>query len=624
MAFVTADRVQDISTTTGTGSITVSGAAPSGFRTFSAVLSVGDTFYYAIQNPSAGEWETGLGTYSSANTFARTTVYASSNSNAAVNFSAGVKDVFLTFLASRTVQVDGAGSPTNGVGTGGGSAISVSDEGTLLTSGVTSVNFTGAGVTATNSGAAVTVNISGGSGGGGSGSYTRTSITATAGQTSFSASYTAGYVQVYLNGVLLNAADYTATSGTAIVLAAAATAGDIVEVVSWSVAFAAGTLAWQGVQTTSFTAIANNAYPVNTTSAPVTVTLPASPTAGSVVLVSDYAGTAPYNPITIAPNGSNLNGTTTSFVLNSRRASTSFVYIDATQGWVPYFGAVFPVVPSYTASYLVVAGGGGGGFYGGGGGAGGMLQGTMTLYANTTYSAVVGAGGAGGYAATSNATAKGANGGDSTLAGVVTTAVGGGGGGSDETPTAYTGQPSSGGSGGGGLASPTSSQALGASGTSGQGNAGGNGGTGTVSTNACAGGGGAGAAGSNVGASNNGSAGGAGATSAVTGATLTYAGGGGGGGYSAGTGGAGGSGGGGAGGSGGSPGTAGTANTGGGGGGGSRLAPNSYAGGAGGSGVVILSVPTMYFTGLVSGSPTITTNGSNTIIKFTSSGSYLA
>ena len=65
-------------------------------------------------------------------------------------------------------------------------------------------------------------------------SYTRTSFTATGGQTSFSVSYSAGYVQVYVNGVLLNAADYTATSGSAVVLATACAAGDIVEFVAYA------------------------------------------------------------------------------------------------------------------------------------------------------------------------------------------------------------------------------------------------------------------------------------------------------------------------------------------------------------------------------------------------------
>lgn len=110
MAFVLADRVWDTSTTTGTGALTLSGSAPNNFRAFSAVLSVGDTCYYSIRNQAANEFEEGLGTYSSANTLTRTTVYSSSNSNSAVSLSAGTKDVFISFLANRTVVLDGSGN----------------------------------------------------------------------------------------------------------------------------------------------------------------------------------------------------------------------------------------------------------------------------------------------------------------------------------------------------------------------------------------------------------------------------------------------------------------------------------------------------------------------------------
>ena len=112
MAFITADRVRDTSTTAGSGSFSVSGTAPSGYRTFSAVLSVSDTFYYSIQHQTLDEWEVGLGTYSSANTFARTTVYSSSNAGSAVTFSAGTKDVFITMVASRSIQLDASGNVT--------------------------------------------------------------------------------------------------------------------------------------------------------------------------------------------------------------------------------------------------------------------------------------------------------------------------------------------------------------------------------------------------------------------------------------------------------------------------------------------------------------------------------
>jgi hypothetical protein len=73
-------------------------------------MSVGDTCYYSIAHQTLNEWEVGLGTYSSANTITRTTVYTSSNSNAAVTFSAGTKDVMMVLAASRTVQRDNSGN----------------------------------------------------------------------------------------------------------------------------------------------------------------------------------------------------------------------------------------------------------------------------------------------------------------------------------------------------------------------------------------------------------------------------------------------------------------------------------------------------------------------------------
>lgn len=116
MAHITADRVRDTSTTTGTGALTVSGTAPTGYRTFSAVCSTSDTFWYSIQHQTLNEWEIGLGTYSSANTVTRTTVLKSSNSNNAVSFSAGTKDVFITLAADKTVQLDNSGNASDGIG----------------------------------------------------------------------------------------------------------------------------------------------------------------------------------------------------------------------------------------------------------------------------------------------------------------------------------------------------------------------------------------------------------------------------------------------------------------------------------------------------------------------------
>jgi hypothetical protein len=107
MALVLADRVKETSTTTGTGSVTLAGAV-AGFQSF-AVVGDTNTTYYCIAGQTTSEWEVGVGTYSTTGpTLARTTVLASSNSGSAVNFSAGTKDVFLTYAADRSVSTDNA------------------------------------------------------------------------------------------------------------------------------------------------------------------------------------------------------------------------------------------------------------------------------------------------------------------------------------------------------------------------------------------------------------------------------------------------------------------------------------------------------------------------------------
>ena len=514
MAFVTADRVRDTSTTAGSGSFSVSGTAPSGYRTFSAVLSVNDTFYYSIQHQTLNEWEVGLGTYSSANTFARTTIYSSSNAGSAVTFSAGTKDVFITMAAARSLQLNASGNAT----------------------------ALGTPVSAT----------------------------------------------------LTNATGLPLTTGVTGILPSAN----------------GGALAWQSVQTSNFTAVAGNAYPVNTTSGAVTVTLPASPIAGQAVQFTDYAGTWATNGIAVAPNGSKINGLTSIFPAITARESLAFVYIDATQGWLVYSGVNAVNPGTYNASYLIVAGGGGGANAGGGGGAGGLLSGASSLTPGTVYSVTVGSGGAGG---SGYPNVQGTNGNNSTAFSI--TSIGGGGGSSFSTNA--TGGKSGGSGGGGGGADFSGQQGAGGSGTSGQGNAGGNG-IFVITNNGGGGGGGASAAGGAA-TTGTGGSGGAGTASSITGSSVTYAGGGGGAGNT--TAGAGGAGGGAAGKTyGGGTGDAGTVNTGGGGGG----AGTAGTGGSGGSGIVIISVPTINYTGTTTGSPTVTTSGSNTILKFTASGSYTA
>ncbi len=114
MAHVVADRVLETTTTTGTGALTLS-AAVNGFRRFNAVCSVSDTVPYFIEgvdanNVPTGEWETGVGTYSSANTLTRTTVLASSNAGAVVTLSAGTKLVGISAVAARSVYLDSGNS----------------------------------------------------------------------------------------------------------------------------------------------------------------------------------------------------------------------------------------------------------------------------------------------------------------------------------------------------------------------------------------------------------------------------------------------------------------------------------------------------------------------------------
>ena len=102
-AIVLADRVKETTTTTGTGTVTLLGAS-TGFQSFAAVGNANQT-YYTIAAQSGSEWEVGIGTYtSSGTTLSRDTVLASSNSGSLVNFSAGTKDVFVSYPAGRSVD----------------------------------------------------------------------------------------------------------------------------------------------------------------------------------------------------------------------------------------------------------------------------------------------------------------------------------------------------------------------------------------------------------------------------------------------------------------------------------------------------------------------------------------
>ena len=104
MALVVKDRVRETTTTTGTGTITLGGAA-TGFQSFS-VIGDANTTFYTIQLANTNEWEVGIGTYtSSGTTLSRDTILESSNGGSAVNFSAGTKDVFVTYPAEKAIYL---------------------------------------------------------------------------------------------------------------------------------------------------------------------------------------------------------------------------------------------------------------------------------------------------------------------------------------------------------------------------------------------------------------------------------------------------------------------------------------------------------------------------------------
>ena len=106
MALVVNDRVKETSTTTGTGTFDLAGAV-SGFESFVTGIGNSNTTYYAIVNEN-GEFEVGLGTVTDAatDTLSRDTIISSSNSDSAVNFGAGTKNVFCTLPASKAVIED--------------------------------------------------------------------------------------------------------------------------------------------------------------------------------------------------------------------------------------------------------------------------------------------------------------------------------------------------------------------------------------------------------------------------------------------------------------------------------------------------------------------------------------
>lgn len=103
------DRVKDSSTTTGTGAVTLSGTAPTGYQTFANAFPVlGTPFLYCISDSASGLWETGTGWLTAATTMARdpNVMDGSSGNGVLVNFTSGSKDVFVTITSHWCEDTD--------------------------------------------------------------------------------------------------------------------------------------------------------------------------------------------------------------------------------------------------------------------------------------------------------------------------------------------------------------------------------------------------------------------------------------------------------------------------------------------------------------------------------------
>jgi hypothetical protein len=215
MAFVVADRVQETTTTTGTGTVTLAGAV-TGFQSFSAIGN-GNSTFYTIADQSGSNWEVGIGTYtSSGTTLSRTTVLSSSNSGSLVNFGAGTKNVFVTYPAGRSAYA--ATVPSNGqllIGNGTDFTLGTLTQGT--------------GISITNASGSVTISstTSGGSG------YSTSTFTGNGSTTSFDTTVsglTVNNVLVLENGVAqVPTTDYT-ISGTSVVFTTAPASGVAIQV----------------------------------------------------------------------------------------------------------------------------------------------------------------------------------------------------------------------------------------------------------------------------------------------------------------------------------------------------------------------------------------------------------
>ena len=179
MSLIIADRVKETTSVTGTGPATLLGAV-TGFQSFSVVGNTNVT-YYCIADQTGPNWEVGIGTYSTTGpTLTRTTILSSSNAGAAVTFTSGTKDIFVTYPAGRGMW--------------------------LKADGTMDSNF----------------------------HRTISNLSPTSGTTVFSLAYVVGYLDVYQNGIkLVNGDDYIATDGSSITLTIPTLTGDSIELIKY-------------------------------------------------------------------------------------------------------------------------------------------------------------------------------------------------------------------------------------------------------------------------------------------------------------------------------------------------------------------------------------------------------
>ncbi len=109
MALQLKDRVLETASAPGTGTVTLLGASL-GYQSFNTALTSGNTTYYAIADLGGANWEVGIGTFTAPDQLARNTILESSNSGSIVNFSSGTQNVFITYPAEKSVNLDASGN----------------------------------------------------------------------------------------------------------------------------------------------------------------------------------------------------------------------------------------------------------------------------------------------------------------------------------------------------------------------------------------------------------------------------------------------------------------------------------------------------------------------------------